>query len=268
VTDFEIDQLADSVLQLYRLNAPIDLARIATEEGIELVSGNFGADFHGRIEYLPDDGVFAVYHPEDLGEIFPGRVRFTIAHEFGHYFIPEHREMLLRDLVHDSAEDFRPDRQIEREADRFASALLIPAVVLRNKMERKGFLSLKEIKAVGGECQTSLQAAAFRYTQFTREPHLAIVSENRRILYYFVSEEANALGFGGLGTKTLPSDSPAVRALASDRNVICEGETNTEQWFSERYRRADLWDESINPGYNNRVLTLLSWQDYESESDE
>ena len=42
--------------------------------------------------------------------------------------------------------------------------------------------------------------------------------------------------------------------------------TNTETWFSERSRRADLWEESVSLGYDQRVLILLSWQD--SEADE
>lgn len=266
MTDYEVEQLADSILQLYRLTVPVDLGKIAAEEGIELVAGQFGSDFHGRIEYLPEERVFAIYHPEDSGEIFPGRIRFTVAHELGHFFIPEHREILLRDLVHDSTEDFRSSRQIEREADRFASALLIPGALLKGKMGRRGFLSLKEIREVAGECRTSLQAAAFRYTQFTSEPHLAIVSENQRVLYYFTSEEANARGFGGLGTKSVPQESPAMRALLGEQGVIQEGATNTETWFSERSRRADLWEESLNLGYDHRVLTLLSWQDSEADN--
>jgi hypothetical protein len=265
VTDFEVEQLADSILQLFRLTVPVDLGKIAAEEGIELVAGQFGSDFHGRIEYLPDERVFAIYHPEDSGEIFPGRIRFTVAHELGHFFIPEHREILLRDLVHNSTEDFRSSRQIEREADRFASALLIPGALLKEKMGRRRFLSLKEISEVAGECRTSLQAAAFRYTQFTGEPYVAIISENQRVLYYFTSEEANALGFGGLGIKTVPAGSPAVHAMQDETGTLHEGETNTEAWFSERSQRADLWEESVNLGYDQRVLTLLSWPNYEAD---
>ena len=263
--DSEVEQLADSVLQLYRLTIPLDLEKIAAEEGIELVAGQFGADFHGRIEYLPEERVFAIYHPENSGEVFPGRIRFTVAHELGHFFIPEHRELLLRDLVHDSSEDFSSSRQIEREADRFASALLMPGAVLKQKMGRKEFLSLREIREVAAQCGTSLQAAAFRCTQFASEPHLAIVSANQRVLYYFTSEEANALGFGGLGTKSVPSESPAMRALLDESGAIHEDETNTETWFSERARRADLWEESVNLGYDKRVLTLLSWREYDAD---
>jgi len=181
--DDEIDALADSVLSIYQLSPPVDLARLAAEEGLELVEGEFGSDFHGRIEYLPDEQVFAIYHPRIFSEVFPGRVRFTIAHELGHYFIPEHRDILLKELVHDSDEDFRPGSDIEKQADRFAAALLVPSKLLKEKMGRRGFLSLPEIKAFASSCRTSLQATAFRYTQFTTEPHLAIVSEDRRILY-------------------------------------------------------------------------------------
>jgi len=262
VTDAEIDQLADSVSALYRLSPPIDFALIAAEEAVELVEGNFGPDFHGRIEYLATERVFAIYHPVLWGEFFPGRVRFTIAHEFGHYFIPEHRAILLRELVHDSKEDFRSKNEIERQADRFAAALLMPSGVLKEKMGRKGFLALKEIIALSATCGTSIQAASFRYTQFTTEPHLAIISEDRRILYYFASEEASALGFGGIGNGLVPDGSASEKARIEPGGSIYESESNTEAWFSERYQRAELWEEAINLGYQKRVLTLLSWPDY------
>ena len=265
--DDEIDALADSVLSLYQLSLPVDLAKLAEDEGVQLVEGEFGPDFHGRIEYLSDERVFAIYHPGIASEIFPGRVRFTIAHELGHYFIPEHRDVLLKSLVHDSDEDFRPGSNIEKQADRFAAALLLPSKFLKEKMGRKGFLSLVEIKAIASICCTSLQAAAFRYTQFTTEPHLAIVSEDRRILYYFASEEAQALGFAGLGNRLAPENSPTVHAASDPLKAIKEGATNSEAWFSERYKRADLWEEASSLGYNGRVLTLLSWQNSASAHD-
>lgn len=265
MNDYEIDELASGVAELVGGAIPVDLAHIAAEERIELMEGEFGADFHGRIEYLPEEGVFAIYHPSAAAEIFPGRIRFTIAHELGHYFIPDHRDLLLKYLVHDSAEDFRPNRDVERQADRFAAALLLPANTLQARMGRKGFLALKEIRTLAGDCGTSLQAAAFRYSQFTTEPHLAIVSDERRILYYFASEEAEALGFGGLGNRLIPAGSPTDRAFRIQGRDIEEGETNTELWFSERYRRAELWEESVHLGYAGRVLTLLSWQDTTSD---
>ncbi len=263
MTDAEIDQLADSVSTLYRLSPPIDFGLIAAEEGVELVDGDFGSDFHGRIEYLPTERVFAIYHPVIGGDFFSGRVRFTIAHEFGHYFIPEHRAILLRELVHDSKEDFRSKNEIERQADRFAAALLLPSGVLKEKMGRKGFLALQEIKALAAICGTSIQAAAFRYTQFTTEPHLAIVSEDRRILYHFASEEANALGFGGIGNRLVPDGSASEKARLGSAGSIHESTTNTEAWFSERYQRAELWEEAVNLSYDKRVLTLLSWSNYD-----
>ncbi|SUS07210.1 conserved hypothetical protein [uncultured Defluviicoccus sp.] len=265
--DDEIEALADSVLSLYRLSPPVDLVKLAKDEGVELVEGDFGSDFHGRIEYLQDERVFAIYHPGITSEIFPGRVRFTIAHELGHYFIPAHRDVLLKVLVHDSDEDFRTGSSIEKQADRFAAALLLPGKLLKEKMGRKGFLSLAEIKAVASNCCTSLQAAAFRYTQFTTEPHLAIVSEDRKILYYFASEEAQALGFAGLGNRLVPENSPTVHASSDPLRALKEGATSSEAWFSERYKRADLWEEAVSLGYSGRALTLLSWQNSASDHD-
>ena len=261
MTDREIDDLADSVIAAYGLRAPVDLVRVAREEGVELVEGDFGPEFHGRIEYLPDERVFAIYFPAETSGIAPGRLRFTIAHELGHFLIPEHRELLLRELVHDSDEDFRSIRGIERQANRFAADLLIPSALLKTRMGRRGFLDLQGIADLAVECVSSLQASAFRYTQFVEEPHLAIISEKGKILYHFASEEASARGFGGLGKKEVPPSSPTALACSDTRRSIKSGPCDTDAWFSERRHRADLWEEATSLGYGGRVLTLLSWRD-------
>lgn len=129
-------------------------------------------------------------------------------------------------------------------------------------MGRRGFLSLQQIRKLADDCDASLQASAFRYTRFTPEPHLAVVSEDESVLYYFVSDEARAIGFGYLGNREIPERSPTQKAIAHTFPTIEEGATQTELWFSERQARAELWEEAIRLGSSNRVITLLSWQKY------
>lgn len=261
--DWEIENLANEVLSAYRqVEMPVDLAFIASEEGIELLEGEYGAQFHGRIEYLPEVQTFAIYHPPLKHNRYPGHVRFSIGHELAHYYIPAHRRMLEQGMRHNSSEGFRPDDEMENQADQFAAALLFPAAIMKARMGVRGFLSLQQIRKLADDCDGSLQAAAFRYTRFTSEPHLAVVSEGRSILYYFTSDEARAIGFSHLGNREIPERSSTERALAHILPEIEQGATQTERWFSERQARAELWEEAIRLGSSNRVITLLSWQKY------
>jgi hypothetical protein len=262
VTDYQIEALADEVVSAFGLTTlPVDLLKIAGEENIELIEGDFGEDFHGRIEYLSEVKTFVIYHPSLAGNQYIPRVRFSIAHELGHYYIPVHRKLLLKGASHYSLEEFGHKNPIERQADTFAAALLIPTSALKARLGRRGFLSLSQILSLAQDCVASAQATAFRYTRFTKEPHLAVVSENAKVLYAFASEEARTFGLGSLRDQIVPDNSPTLRTMPG--GAIQEGKTQGELWFPDRDYNAELWEEAIRLGSSNRVLTLLSWPNYE-----
>src|SRR5947209_5617759 len=92
-----IERLAESVLQTLGFTAPpIDVAQIARVEGILLAEGAYGPNFFGRIEYHSTVRKFILYHPtlsRDAQNYW--QARFSVAHELGHYYIPEHRKLLI-----------------------------------------------------------------------------------------------------------------------------------------------------------------------------
>lgn len=244
----------------FGLSAPVELDRIAREEGIQLAEGDYGDEFHGRIEYLAEVEAFVIYHPRYITNHYPSRVRFSIGHEFAHFYIPHHREMLIRGKAHYSLEGFRHKNAVERQADVFAAALLIPTRFLRERMGRRGFLSLSQVLTLADDCKASAQATAFRYTRFTKEPHLALVSEDGNVLYGFASEEARAWGFWRLRDFAIPEGSATLRATAA--TGIVEDKTEVGIWFPARGTHAELWEEAVQLGSSTRVLTLLSWSNY------
>jgi len=260
LTDVQIERLADEVISAFNLSTPIDLERIAREENIQLIEGDYGDDFHGRIEYLSEIAAFAIYHPRYGSGQYFARVRFSISHEFGHYYIPYHREHLIGGKSHNSLEEFRHKSIVERQADTFAAALLVPTRLLKAAIGQRGFLSLSQILRLADDCKASAQATAFRYTRFTTEPHLALISENGKVLYAFASEEARAWGFAGLRDFTIPDQSPSMRA--TNTSGLMEGKTDTSAWFPGRGKSAELWEEAVQLGKSDRVLTLLSWANY------
>jgi Zn-dependent peptidase ImmA (M78 family) len=265
MTDREAELIAEQVLNAYRQAAPVDLELIAREEGIELLEGNFGDEFEGRLEFLSDLGTFVLYHPSLETAQYPGRVRFSIAHELAHYFIESHRQGIIQGLFHDSEEGFQSLNIIEDEADRVAAALLIPAKELRSKMGHRKILTLRQILELAARCEASVQATSFRYARYAEEACLAVVASGNRILYAFSSDEADGLGFRFLGIKHVPVGSAAHRASESYSAEIFEGPTDTSLWFSQRGRSAELWEEAVRLGSSSLVLTLLSWKEYEAD---
>jgi len=120
---FEIN-LAQRVIERFRLSPPVDIRMVAER--------------YARVEYhaLPFriDGVcldlkrvgkrptiiINVYQPQR-------RKRFTLAHELGHVLIPWHRGTLYDDFSTLDADTQFDRREMEGEANRFASELLMPS---------------------------------------------------------------------------------------------------------------------------------------------
>ncbi len=91
-------------------------------------------DFSGLL--LPDRR--EIWVNADEARDWPGRRRFTIGHELGHWCMHrEHGEPIYCRAGAIAEEGDRPERPLsEREADAFAAALLMPAQLMRREYER------------------------------------------------------------------------------------------------------------------------------------
>lgn len=266
MNSLNIDTLSASVARAYKLQLPIDFSKICYEEGIELAPGEYSDNFHGRLEFHPSEAVFILYHPKFDVDAKNGRIRFSICHELGHYFIEEHRNLIVSGKVHNSLEPFKPAKnRIEGEADRFAAALLIPEHCFWAFMGSRKELPLSEILRLAHFAQTSIQAAAFRYVSLTNEPCVAVVSKGNQVLRSYSSPSADARGFHSLGNTWVPDDSTALRCLNANPFKVIEGHSNTSFWFSERGYGSRLWEESIRIGMSNFSLTVLSWPEFKAD---
>lgn len=256
----EIERVASQVVAGWGGQIPaVDVCAIAREEGIELAPGGYGESFCGRIEFQPGFGKFILFHPDLNGAPNPGRVRFSISHELGHYFLDRHREALISGQAHNSESGFICDAVMEREADEFAAALLIPEIVLKRKLAKRGFMTLEEILRLADEWETSATSAAIRYAKYTSEACAVVISADRLVKNYIPSEDAQAIGFRFLGgARRVPEGSGAAAATASERKIISR-EAATSDWFSGRSAQSELWEESMALGYTGLVLTLLAF---------
>jgi hypothetical protein len=264
-----IERLAESVLVALGCKVPpIDVAGIARVEGILLAESDFGSDFFGRIEYHAGVRRFILYH----STLIPTarnywQTRFSIAHELGHYYIPEHRRLLIAGKLHWSEPGFVCDNVMEREADLFASALLIPESVVDQLWSRKA-LSLQSILRGGNICETSGVSAGIRAARSSEECVVVILSKDRDILFVAASDEARARHLGWINIRRVPNGSPSEKAHAnSSKNHIFESTGSLRNWYPESSSKAGCWEEAMRLGATNFVLTLLVIDDEEDEED-
>ncbi|MGC9451683.1 MAG: ImmA/IrrE family metallo-endopeptidase [Oceanipulchritudo sp.] len=156
-----ICSLADSLGEDFFSSAGTDLKSLLTDRGINLHFDSFKESFDGLIDACGDS--YHIYCNTRTGNT-PGstRARFTIAHELGHYFIDEHRHAIRAGAFPSMGEMAPKDLIVEREADLFASRLLLPNSFYLNSL-KKAAVGLKGIVSLANQFDVSIKCSALRY---------------------------------------------------------------------------------------------------------
>lgn len=162
-----IELQAEALLRQFGLLAvPVPVDKVASRLGVQVERTTFEDDVSGVLVLEDGRGMIGVNASHA-----PTRQRFTVAHELGHYVL--HRDQLpvfidtqLRQfsaVFRDAGSSTGEDRR-EREANGFAAALLMPASLVREEINRLQ-LDLNEEEAVialAARFKVSRQAMSFR----------------------------------------------------------------------------------------------------------
>ena len=204
-----------------------------------------------------------------------GFIRFTIAHELGHYFLPGHAEHLFPNGngIHCSHSGFISHDRHERQADQFASALLMPETLFTKAIDKAG-QGFPAIKSLAGLCKTSITATAIRFAKYTDDPVAVIVSCKDRVEYCFLSERLK--GMKGLQwLKKGDLIAPGSTTAAFNKNPANVSEANQDEgcsWFDEWFDGAphiEMNEDVIGLGSYGKTLTVLfTDEEIEDEEDE
>ena len=202
-----------------------------------------------------------------------GFMRFTVAHELGHYFLPGHPEKLFPrgDGLHESKSGFISGDPLERQADCFASALLMPDVLFRRAVDNAG-TGFSAIEKLAKQCRTSITSTAIRFTQFTDEAVAVIVSSGDRIVYCFMSERIRDLrGITWIKKgDSLPNGT--TRDFNADPSNIEEarqeeGTCFLDDWF-DGAPQVEVNEDVIGLGSYGKTLTVLFTDEALDDDDE
>lgn len=263
-----IEQLAADVLTANDSKfPPVDVCAIARAEGILLAESDYGDRFYGRIEYHRSVNRLLLFHPPLVENSFNRpHIRFSIAHELGHYYIREHRQLLLTGREHSSQPGFICENALEREADEFAAALLIPDPVLLNAFTRQNSLSIGSISRLGDSCEVSIIATAIRAVRFSDESALAVLWKDSRVIFAVASEEAKERRFSWIGLDSPPIGS-ATSKVFDGKHLLkySEGAILATCWFPKASPRMNVWEEAQRLGASTFALTLLILDEEDEE---
>lgn len=193
-----------------------------------------------------------------------GFENFSIAHELGHYCLPDHPDQIVKGGgQHFSRAGFSEGAlSIELEADHFAAGLLMPDFLVK-KLVEESEIGLEGIRELTGSAEVSLTAAAIRVAQCARFPICIVVSEGAAVRYAFPSETFKDLGQNIFLRKgaDLPSTSTTARFNALSSNVASgrqvTGDCRLRDWF-DTDRNPALDEQVVGLGSYGLTLTVLS----------
>ena len=226
-----------------------------------------------------------VRNPKDVAEwgIFyngkasPERQRFTIAHELGHLILHRGQQQSFncdKESVYSGIDTIRT---IEREADDFASNLLMPGDLLRDWISNQR-IDLRALSAIAKRFQVSFEALCIRFIKFTTQRAILVYWDNGFVKYEWRS--SSAIKTRARIRRNADPQEPLPGTLAADASVDQEWdgtEMSAAIWCPEEAQHMKLREFKHSFGARDRVLTLLllesaeprswdrSWQDEDAE---
>ena len=234
---------------------PVDCRAIAEGFGITVQGDKLDLEFEGGL--FIDSEIKAIIYNKNIRE--KGRRNFTVAHELGHYFLHRNKQELrcsFAELTDFQINQIHP-KQIEQEANRFATTLLMPSGDFRNNI-RGSVPSISLLSQLAERYQTSLTATAYRMVEVSPQPLALIVAKQGRVHRWLRNNHMKQAGLWMQKGSIVPSFE-----LSIDNNLI-----DPQEWLDRPH--ASLWSlqqsSIFMPNYA-QTLILVSAESKEYEGD-
>ena len=186
-----------------------------------------------------------------------GRIRFTIAHEFGHYILHRHLQDRFECGDGDIETEDNTERDIEAEANAFATTLLMPLDDFRRQVEGQP-ISFDLLGHCADRYGVSLTAAALRWIEIAPKRAVLVASRDDHMLWAKSNEAAFKSGAYFATRKNiieLPAD-----ALAHSNNSWGgnpQQMTSAQRWFPREPEHTQVNEMILVAGQYDYALTLL-----------
>lgn len=246
---------------------PVDVKAVAREisahkfpdDPITMIAGDVLPGFEGVLVPAPagKKGWGIVYNKAITS---PGRINFTLGHEFGHYLL--HRLDHPKGIQCSSEDMARWESeygQLEQQANAFAAALLMPLDDFRRQIGERERPDLETLTRCAKRYDVSLSAATLRWLQYTTGRSMLVVARDGFVLWARPSEPALKSGLF-IKTRNCPPVELPSRALAARQNPesseTAETEHDSDVWLGTACKEHVLFS-----GRYDFSLSLLHFGD-------
>ena len=251
-----IKELAEFLALEHNSDIETQLEAIAELEGISVFYDDYENAFDGTLVY--DDGYYIHINTNLGNKPKTQRGRFTLAHELGHYFIDSHRIALKKGLLepHPSRYNKNTHQKIEREADYFASCILMPEKRFRQDCKRFRKFDFSVIKFLSKKYNVSITACALRFADVGTHSIMVVYMENNRIEWRWNSDDFKYWKLAD-GKEIVPEDSLAGKYFKTGIGYKRTEELWALDWFevSDRDLNCKVHEQVIP--YKNKVLSII-----------
>lgn len=244
------------------------------DDPVALVLGESLPGFDGALYKAPPGkkGWGIIYNSRVAS---PGRVNFTVAHEFGHYLLhrmqfPDGIECAPQDMMRWDSEY----RQMEAQANDFAASLLMPLDDFRRQIDARAKPTLDDLGGCAQRYGVSLVAATLRWLQYTERRAVMVVSRDGFILWARSSTAALRTR-AYFKTAGRPALAVPASSLAAKRELLekSRGQMTHDGnvWFAEPCEEialvSDQYDFTISLLHLERMIRLNRFDELADEDD-
>jgi hypothetical protein len=237
----DVEKLALGVHEIFKWSDPITQIKRADIKG-----------FEGMLASNDDKSKWMIAYNSSLTS--EGRIRFTKAHELGHYILHrQHKNSFM--CSKDDMLDWQ-GANIESDADKFASYLLMPLDDFRVQVNAPVDLDL--LSHCADRYGVSLTAAILKWLSYTEEKAVLVMSNDGFINWASSSDPAFRSGaFFKTKGKVIPLPEEALAADESIRRIANGEKIQAKKWFPYADSDADLTEMKMYSEQYDSTLTLL-----------
>jgi len=245
---------AQSFLETFGNDCGLRLAQIAPTIGLSILEVD-AESFDGALIRIIGKARGKIAINTNIPE--PGRKRFTLAHELGHYLLPDHAHQSTACRPRDIERWTTSMPKTEHEANQFAAAILMPKPLILPALRAQP--SLAEARRIAQQCQTSLTAATYRLVELSTFPIAMVWSAHGRRSWYKTAEEfGRAVELGPVAPESIAHDCLRGQPVPNHFEPV-----PATAWLYPDHLKQDarIWEESVSIPTYHAALTLLYLRD-------
>ncbi|HEY1039516.1 MAG TPA: ImmA/IrrE family metallo-endopeptidase [Bacteroidia bacterium] len=213
----------------------------------------------GRIVFGKEKAIITIN--SDIA--YPGKKRFVIAHELGHYEMHRNVHTVHNDT--DATLEFFQSGNHETEANEFASELLMPESLFKKECTGKKF-SPDLLRQLSEKFQTSVTSTAYKYFEIGDHPICLFYSHNNKVRYWKRPDDYQH--FIVDRTRLSPPEDSVAAEFFTKQKIYPKEQSKQQIWKSTWFELKEWENDNdfkiyeyciITPKYNT-VLSIV-WEE-------